>query len=424
MAVLKGFRIMSLFLLTVLISYTVADPPYPPSPVIDSISWDFDNAVRKAAGSDLWPPTWGTDDNIYIAWGDGGGFGGADVGTGFARIKGGPAGFTTDRLWTHSRTNHWGYVNGLIAVGPTLYATVYEENNSDITRIAWSADNGQSWTKSSWSFPGGSGNFFPHSFLNFGKGNADARDDFVYVYGRKWGVAQHAYLARVPKSGIDDKSQWEFFSGQNGSPSWSSNAGDLQPVFSDPNSSRPAIAVSYNQAIRRYILTMPHGGPGRLGVFDGPEPWGPWTTAGYYDGWGGYSNSGSTLYWHFPTKWISGEGKTMWCIFSATGVLDSYNQVKATVALKTTHAQMNGPRHTNFKFSIQPNPFTSTAKIILNRAVPMQNMEIGIYSMNGRLVERLTGGLSWTAGNEPAGYYVVRMTSPQGAYNKAITLLK
>ena len=38
--------------------------------------------------------TWGADDHLYAAWGDGGGFGGSDsdgrVSMGFARIEGGP----------------------------------------------------------------------------------------------------------------------------------------------------------------------------------------------------------------------------------------------------------------------------------------------------------------------------------------------
>ena len=49
-------------------------PPYPPSPVIEDVTWDIGNMLRLAPGSDLWPVTWGPDNNIYISWGDGGGF--------------------------------------------------------------------------------------------------------------------------------------------------------------------------------------------------------------------------------------------------------------------------------------------------------------------------------------------------------------
>src|SRR6516164_2540440 len=73
------------------------EPPYPPSSVIKGLTWHWDTYQTAAIGSDLWPVTWGDDDNLYVAWGDGGGFGGTDsdgrVSMGFARIEGGPERF-------------------------------------------------------------------------------------------------------------------------------------------------------------------------------------------------------------------------------------------------------------------------------------------------------------------------------------------
>ncbi|MFI5163370.1 MAG: hypothetical protein ACHQHN_18975, partial [Sphingobacteriales bacterium] len=67
-------------------------------PVITGITWDFAHEIILAPGSDLWPVTWGADDNIWTGWGDGGGFGGADhinrVSVGFAKISGIPPGIT------------------------------------------------------------------------------------------------------------------------------------------------------------------------------------------------------------------------------------------------------------------------------------------------------------------------------------------
>ncbi len=59
-----------------------SEPPYPPSPVIQGVNWDFEHLIRLAntpgkGGSDLWPTTWAADGNIYTGWGDGGGFSGA-----------------------------------------------------------------------------------------------------------------------------------------------------------------------------------------------------------------------------------------------------------------------------------------------------------------------------------------------------------
>ena len=45
------------------------EPPYPPSQVIESITWS--NKITLASGSDLWPATWASDGNLYTMWGDG-----------------------------------------------------------------------------------------------------------------------------------------------------------------------------------------------------------------------------------------------------------------------------------------------------------------------------------------------------------------
>src|SRR5580658_5979125 len=87
---------LALILLTS-VAAKAAEPPYPPSRDITGITWHWDTYQTSAIGSDLWPVTWGPDDNLYVAWGDGGGFGGTDsdgrVSLGFARIEVGPEHF-------------------------------------------------------------------------------------------------------------------------------------------------------------------------------------------------------------------------------------------------------------------------------------------------------------------------------------------
>jgi hypothetical protein len=63
---------------------------------------------------------------------------------------------------------------------------------------------------------------------------------------------------------------------------------------------------------------------GGFGVYDAPEPWGPWTTAFFTPMWdvGPGENN------HFPTKWMSADGKTMHLIFSGD---DIFSVRKATV---------------------------------------------------------------------------------------------
>jgi hypothetical protein len=85
--------------------------------------------------------------------------------------------------------------------------------------------------------------------------------------------------------------------------------------------------------LKRYIwwqAKYPKGVDGRytgkFGVFDAPEPWGPWTTVYYTDDWDvGAGETGS-----FPTKWMSDDGKTMHLVFSGD---DAFSVRKATLTL-------------------------------------------------------------------------------------------
>src|SRR6185503_2911698 len=51
---------------------------------------------------------------------------------------------------------------------------------------------------------------------------------------------------------------------------------------------------------------------GDFGVYDAPEPWGPWTTVFYTDEWDVGPGETSS----FPTKWMSADGKTLHLVFS------------------------------------------------------------------------------------------------------------
>jgi hypothetical protein len=105
-----------------------AAAPYPPSPVISGITWDQSSLVRSAPGSDLWPVAWAADDNLYTAWGDGGGFGGTNsngrVSLGVARINGPATGFTTANVFggvnAEAPATFDGKANGIISVGGVL----------------------------------------------------------------------------------------------------------------------------------------------------------------------------------------------------------------------------------------------------------------------------------------------------------------
>lgn len=317
-----------------------AASPYPPSSVIEKVTWDHNNRIEITHpgkfSSDLWPVTWGPDGNIYTAWGDGYGLSTSiDSGLGFARISGGPTNWVGKDLYRVPRPS--GKVSGMLSVNGVLYAWENLLNAANEQKLMWSTNLGKSWSESNWSLD--TKVFSPTTFLNFGKDYAGARDNFVYCYGGASSAQTGVYLARVSKSDIKNLSKYEYYSGdQSGNPSWTANINNRRAVFTDPELSRESglgrkADVVYNPIIDRYLLTISHGGTGKFGLFDGPEPWGPWTTVAYESNWGGHPNTQYALLYRFVNKWTSSDGLTMWMVYSGFPP-DGYRQVKATLKLK------------------------------------------------------------------------------------------
>ena len=115
-------------------------PPYPPSPVIEKITWHRDTLVSAAPGSDLWPVTWGPDGHIYTSWGDGGGFGGTNsdgrVSMGFAHIEGAPEDYVAINVNGGKNSQHpasfpsKGKTGGIIFVDWVLYARLNQQDGT------------------------------------------------------------------------------------------------------------------------------------------------------------------------------------------------------------------------------------------------------------------------------------------------------
>jgi len=328
--------------------------PYPASSVISGVTWDFDNLLRLAPGSDLWPTTWAADDHIYTSWGDGGGFGGTNsngrVSLGFARLEGPSDNFTSVNVWGgkngENPATFDGKAAGMLSVNGVLYAWVNLQNASlPDHKLAWSDDLGATWQLASWAFSGS--DFVPGSFLNFGKDYAGARDNYVYAYGAKPATSKNVYLVRVPKNSLLTQSAYEFFKGldANDNPLWTTNISQRAPVFTDPNDTGAwgalHASVIYNDALNRYLLTIPHAdNVAQWGIFDAPEPWGPWTTVAYYNDWGNFgSKNDEALLYYVPTKWISADGAAFCLIFSGTGEFDSFNILKGVFSLSAAQSR-------------------------------------------------------------------------------------
>lgn len=298
-------------------------PPYSFSTLITGIDFHFSTIRSAAKGSDIWPVTWAADNEIYTAWGDGNGFSSPKkVSWGVANLEGSPTQWKgTDIFYGPSGTDK-GKISGLLAIGNILYGWKNTQNKKyplcDF-RLIRSNDRGRSWTDMPVVF--GAKGFKPVSFVNFGPGYENAKDDYVYIAGFKIGEPpHHIYLARVKRSQIEKLAAYEYLKGigDDNRPIWSSDAAALSPVFTDKGEGNSFPVIIYNAGLHRYILTDCHGYAGQIGIFEGPQPWGPWKTVYYDDHWGNLKK-GEYLGFEFPNKWASPDGTQLGMVFSVYG---------------------------------------------------------------------------------------------------------
>lgn len=310
--------------------------PYPASPLIQHVTWDWPTLQTAAPGSDLWPVTWLADDTVIAAFGDGGGFNGTDhdgrVAAGFARLEGTPPHVTGVNVNGGKDPLHpatypkKGKVGGLLAVDNRLYGWLNPQDGKfpDVDHIlVASDDHAATWQPTGLKYPKGANHFKPSTFLNVSRGHANPPDDvkgFVYFYGPRQGNPHDFYLGRAPTDQLTDIKSHEFLASlANDQPTWSPDPAKAAPIFTDPTPNRDLCTVAYLPALKRYLLTTFHSGAGQLGLFDAPHPWGPWTTVAYYEKWGDMTREGEGLTCTFPLKWMSDDNLTLWCVFSTYG---------------------------------------------------------------------------------------------------------
>jgi len=300
--------------------------PYPASPIKKGVEWaDAGTIIRKAKGSDNWPITWADDDNLYTAYGDGWGFEPKTkekLSLGIVQVAGSPPDFRGINIRTESgeRTgqgDQGAKASGMLYVDGVLYMLVRNVGNS---QIAWSRDHGKTWKWCEWKFTVSFG--YP-TFLNFGRNYAGARDEFVYIYSpdgdSAYKPADRMVMARVMKDKIREQGAYEYFKGLDGKSRsvWTKDIAERGAVFINAGKCYRC-GISYNAGLKRYLWCQTVYGEedmrfkGGLGIFDGPEPWGPWTTVYYTEQWDVGPGETSS----FPTKWMSRDGKTSYLLFS------------------------------------------------------------------------------------------------------------
>jgi hypothetical protein len=107
------------------------------------------------------------------------------------------------------------------------------------------------------------------------------------------------------------------------------------------------LSASFNPGLGRYLLATEHtvSHASVLGLWDAPEPWGPWTTTRLWtpEDRFGQRRPGSTLDWNdnvffcaFAPKWFSADGLSFTLVFTGGGNgkdNDSLNTVRGTFQL-------------------------------------------------------------------------------------------
>ena len=232
-------------------------------------------------------------------------------------------------------------INGLLYmwVGPGSYPDGFNES-----RLYTSTNHAATWViNDSWAFVKSDGIIMP-GFLQFGKNFANARDNYAYIYAQRYvsdtsQIPGKIDLMRVDKTQILNRASYEFFKGFDlpGNPLWTSDLNLRQPVFEDASGVGRGLGVSvmYNPGLDRYILIVEHGNfaVGNIGIFEAPEPWGPWKTIAYESGFGTGHVAQKSFYWNISPKWLSSDGKDFVLIFTGIDELDSWNTVEASFTI-------------------------------------------------------------------------------------------
>jgi hypothetical protein len=428
-----GFCIAVVTVLAVQLSMFAQTPPYPASQVITKVDFNWTTKKQLAPGSDNWPMTWAADGHQYTSWGDGGGFGGTNndgrVSLGVGRVEGTKGSYKGYNVWggknAENPAEFDGKSYGIVSVGGVLYMWVSPgscEQNYTKVRMAKSTNKGANWTRSSWSFTQSQDLMIP-TILQFGKDYAGARDGYVYSYFIHPSPASGTggclliqkpgkiYLARVAKSQIMTQSAYEFFTGFDSSknPKWSTTISSKVPVFQDKdNGVGWTVSVSYNAGLKRYLLitehtlTYPYGG--NIGIYDAPEPWGPWTTAYFATPWAG--SSSKCFYWNFSNKWASSDGKSFVLVYTAE---DKWNTVEGTFTVGTTTTSPpsapTGLKVTGVTASLSPAaPTGLTVTGVIASLLPASRVLDRLLQATGWFGgRRVPSEIAWLRDPDPAG---------------------
>ncbi|MBD3267603.1 DUF4185 domain-containing protein [bacterium] len=337
--------LVSLFVGYLFTGYVFADAeaPYSPSDVIEDIRFaPKSEIIRLGKGGDNWPLTWADDGALYTAYGDGWGFEPkvkTKLSLGLGKVTGTPPPIKGTNIRSKSgerigQGKHGVKASGMLMVDGVLYMLC---RNADNSTLAWSSDHAETWDWAGWRFKTSFG--YP-TFLNFGKNYHNARDAYVYVYSHDhdsaYAYADRMVLARVHRSKIKERGAYEFFvkTTKGNQPVWSKNIKKRGAVFRNPGRCCRS-GISYNYHIKRYLWCQVFQKPGTdkderfeggFGIYEAPQPWGPWKTAYFTADWDVGPGETSSI----PVKWMQPDG-TCYLVFSGD---DAFSVRKLTIETK------------------------------------------------------------------------------------------
>ena len=278
--------------------------------VEDHITYRLMHSEHPEETGDLWPCAWGEDGRLYTANGDGMGFGSVWQDIVFSALDGYPpemTGNSPPNAHGPYIAGVWGAPDelmvsrkptGLVCIDGDIYLfyqnlknflSYNEFGDAPHASISVTRDGGLTW-EYDYSEPMFSDHVFTTGFfLDYGKCQENAPDDYVYVYGLdyNWRFSRdfsqtRIFLARAPKDAVLNRDSWEFFTGPAaGLPTWSPDIDRRIPVLEDETvyckyqSGIAQGSVVYIPELNRYLYSSRAE---CVWIFyEAEKPWGPWT---------------------------------------------------------------------------------------------------------------------------------------------------
>ena len=133
--------------------------------------------------------------------------------------------------------------------------------------LAYSDDDGQTWTKDPKAVWSGSSNFGQAALVKSG--------DDLYLFGIPGGRFGEVHLAKVAQADILDKAAYRYFNGlRDDAPQWTPDERAAAAIVPAPVGE---LSVLWNEYLQRWIMTYLDTPQYALMIREAPELWGPWS---------------------------------------------------------------------------------------------------------------------------------------------------